>query len=306
MVSAPAVTKASIEFGLKVKKCRALYCTFYTSKALVWLPRNRRSWRRPNLSPSGIYSSLRGNSTTSGSTRSLRLPPLPFPCRPRPTKCCTSACPPSPPTLRPSSTRQPEPSACTSPMTWWAPSSLKLPRRSPTSYWTTTFPSRQIPQGSPFRLNTRTFYVFIPQVTNTFLLTPSPEGGAVSYWQFVTSCLGVFISARQALPGPDDETAGEDGENPRHHAWTQQRHGGGQLHGDGLCHPTQRHALPSLRTEHGRLHSLHDRGGGNNLCELKLVTFLATLSLQETSVSARVFVSGMRLAGAVKLNKWVT
>lgn len=114
--------------------------------------------------------SFRVNFTTSGSTRSLRSPLQPSPCRPRSTTCCTSACLPSPPTLQPLSTTQLEPSACTSLTTWWAASSW-FPHESTfmTSHWSTTFLvlSQQIPQGSPIRLNTKTFGVFVPQVTTT-------------------------------------------------------------------------------------------------------------------------------------------
>lgn len=58
--------------------------------------------------------------TTSATIRSLPSPQKPSPCRPRSTKWCTSACPPSLPTLQASSTTELESSPRKSLMTWWA------------------------------------------------------------------------------------------------------------------------------------------------------------------------------------------
>lgn len=108
LVSSPTVSKSSIDFSLKVNNW-----TFYILEAL----------ETDSVGHVTTFLSLRVNFTTLGSIRSLRSPPHPFPCRPRLTACCTSACLPSPPTLLASSTTKLGPSACTSQMTWWASSS---------------------------------------------------------------------------------------------------------------------------------------------------------------------------------------
>lgn len=110
MVSSPTVSNSFIGLNLKVKNC-----TFHRSEASVCFIKKQTA---TVVSCSASASSFRANFTTSESIRSLRSPPQPSPCRPRSTTCCTSACRPSPPTPRRSSTLKLEPSACTSLMTW--------------------------------------------------------------------------------------------------------------------------------------------------------------------------------------------
>lgn len=206
-----------------------------------------------NFPVSVVSLSFRVNFTTSGSIRSLHSPPQSFPCRPRSTTCCTSACLPSPPTLQPSSTTKLEPSACTSLMTWWAASSW-FPNES--SYVTLLYNLSRSATTDPTWLSNPT------QHQNVWSLHPA--GDDALHWFYKKHyvhwhqlCLCVFSDC-QAFPWSDDETAGEDGERSRHHFWTQQRDSSGHWHSDGLRYPTQHHTFPSLYPKLGRLHSWHD------------------------------------------------
>lgn len=120
MVSPPTISTSAIDLNLKVKNCTSFYCTF--KDRLVIKKKKKKTvqviWQHFCLSLS-----FRVSFTTSGTIRSLPSPQKPSPCRPRSTKWCTSACPPSLPTLQASSTTELESSPRTSLMTWWALSS---------------------------------------------------------------------------------------------------------------------------------------------------------------------------------------
>lgn len=219
--------------------------------------------------------------------------------------CCTSVCLPSPPTLQPSSTTKLEPSACTLLMTWWAASLWLLMcllswfRTDQETFLTL---SQQIPQSSPIRLNTRTFGAFIPQVTGLHVSHSIIKHKLLQ--QFVSQYHGAF-SDRQTFPRSDDETVGEDGENSCRHFWTQQHDCSSYWHGDGLRYPTQHHTVPSLCPQLGMLAWFQNTENAIEWFRKILRENFLTVFLKETSVSARVFVSEKRLAGAVTLNKWV-
>lgn len=212
MVSSPTVSTSSIDLSLKVREWTAFdnvnsLCSHIN---VSFLP----------LSPLSLP--YRVNFTTSGSIRSL-LSPLQlslFP--PRSTTCYTLECLPSPLTLQHLFMTKPGPSASTSLMTWWASFSWFLDVRYLFSRCRTELQLyRSVCHNRSLKA--------LPSDSTPKHLEPSSHR-----WRHIALILQetqspsvIFqlyhcvFSVNQALPRPDDETAGEDGKNSCHHFWTQ-------------------------------------------------------------------------------------
>lgn len=156
---------------------------------------------------------------------------------------------------------------------------------------------QQIPKSSPIRLTTATFGTFIPEVNNNRAHSTTASTCHVN--QPNNSVFSDF----QEVPRPDDETTGEDRQKSCSDIWTQQCNSSGDRYSDGLCNPAQRHTHPALHLKSGRLHQT----GVNHFVSSRepIKTKPIILSIQDTSVSARVFLNGMKVAASLTLNKWV-